>query len=82
MKNNRTIYYRLGILILNSECLNMRFFCLPDAHSNLATYLLLKLAAVTLDSAQIDLKLFTLILAKIGYNLNPNEEPIPLTLLL
>ena len=55
---------------------------LPDTCSNVATYLLLKLAPVTLDSAQIDLKLFTPILAKLGYNESPIEKPIPLTLLL
>ena len=54
----------LLFFISNSEHLN--------TNSSIAWYLfqssyfLLKLGAVTLDSAQIDLTLFTLILAKIG----------------
>ena len=67
MKNNETIYSRLAFLVLNSECLNMSSFFFAW-YVFQCSYLLLKLAPVTLDSAQIDLKLFTPILAKLGYN--------------
>ena len=80
----------LESLISNLEFLNMNSYSnrTPQCRNLFAwylfpgSYLLLKLVAVTLDSTQIDLKLFTRILAKIGYNLSPIEEPILLTLLL
>ena len=77
----------LAFLISNLECLNMNSlienlkveFYLPDTHSKICNYLLLKISVITSDSTQIDLKLVTPILAKIEYNLSSIEEPILLT---